>query len=189
MSMALNFSSSSSSVSSLPASPHTTHTAVCGNTGCGKNMQMLTPVYQTSCTFFQTFYEYVCFLSPKIENIFCKKKILTVLLYQLCNQFMNLVCLCVAEFLTAIHCLIMQDCFMRPGPPNFFMSLQKWHSPHSVRTHASHFRHRVRRRRAPEEVRLDGSLTAAVVDEELEAAGVVAVDAAILDFGRLGSRC
>lgn len=29
------------------------------------------------------------------------------------------------EFLTAIHCLIMQDCFIRPGPPNFFMSLQK----------------------------------------------------------------
>lgn len=38
---------------------------------------------------------------------------------------------------------------MRPGPPNFFMSLQKWHSPHSDRRQALHFRHRVRRRRAP----------------------------------------
>lgn len=27
--------------------------------------------------------------------------------------------------LTAVHCLRRQDCFMRPGPPNFFMSLQK----------------------------------------------------------------
>lgn len=82
----------------------------------------------------------------------------------------------------------MQDCFIRPGPPNFFMSLQKWHSPHSVRTHASHFRHRVRLRRAPEEVRLDGSLTADAVDEEAVAVGVVAVDAAILGLGLLGSR-
>jgi len=27
--------------------------------------------------------------------------------------------------LTAMHCLMMQDCFILPGPPNFFMSLQK----------------------------------------------------------------
>lgn len=38
---------------------------------------------------------------------------------------------------------------MRPGPPNFFMSLQKWQSPHSVRTQARQRRQRVRRRRAP----------------------------------------
>lgn len=34
ISMKLNLSSSSSSVSSFPASLHTTHTAVCGRTGC-----------------------------------------------------------------------------------------------------------------------------------------------------------
>lgn len=62
--------------------------------------------------------------------------------------------------LTAIHCLIMQDCFILPGPPNFFMSLQKWHSPHSVRRHASHLRHRVLLRRAPAVVRLAASFTA-----------------------------
>lgn len=73
-----------------------------------------------------------------------------------------------------MHCLIMQDCFMRPGPPNFFMSLQKWHSPHSVRMHASHFRQRVLLRLAPDELRLDGSLTAEGV--------------AILGFGRLVRR-
>lgn len=38
---------------------------------------------------------------------------------------------------------------MRPGPPNFFMSRQKWQSPHSVRTQARQRRQRVRRRRAP----------------------------------------
>lgn len=27
--------------------------------------------------------------------------------------------------LTAMHCRMMQLCFIRPGPPNFFMSLQK----------------------------------------------------------------
>lgn len=47
----------------------------------------------------------------------------------------------------------------------------------------------MRLRRAPEEVRLDGSLTAVAVDEEVVAAGVVAVDAAILALGLLGSRC
>lgn len=62
--------------------------------------------------------------------------------------------------LTAMHCRMMQLCFMRPGPPNFFMSLQKWHSPHSVRRHASHLRHRVRRRRAPAVVRLAANFTA-----------------------------
>lgn len=66
--------------------------------------------------------------------------------------------------LTAMHCLIMHDCFMRPGPPNFFMSLQKWHSPHSVRRHASHFRHRVRLLRAPDVPRLDDSFTAEAGD-------------------------
>lgn len=79
--------------------------------------------------------------------------------------------------LTAMHCLIMQDCFMRPGPPNFFMSLQKWHSPHSVRRHASHFRQRVLLRLAPDELRLDGSLTA---DDDV---------VPILGLGRLAARC
>ncbi|CAN7948475.1 unnamed protein product, partial [Ixodes pacificus] len=48
-----------------------------------------------------------------------------------------------------MHCRLMQDCFMRPGPPNFFMSLQKWQSPQSARRQASHFLQRVRRRLAP----------------------------------------
>lgn len=77
-----NFSSSPSTVSSFPASPHKRHTAVCGSTG-------------------------------------------------------------------AVHCRSRHDCFMRPGPPNFFMSRQKWQSPHSVRTQARQRRQRVRRRRAP----------------------------------------
>lgn len=51
--------------------------------------------------------------------------------------------------LTAVHCRSRHDCFMRPGPPNFFMSRQKWQSPHSVRTQARQRRQRVRRRRAP----------------------------------------
>lgn len=55
---------------------------------------------------------------------------------------------CTAIF-TAVHCLSRHDCFIRPGPPNFFMSLQKWHSPHSVRMQAWQRRQRVRRRRAP----------------------------------------
>lgn len=75
-----------------------------------------------------------------------------------------------------MHCLIIQDCFIRPGPPNFFMSLQKWHSPHSVRRQASHFRQRVLLRLAPDELRLDGSLTA---DDVVP----------ILGFGRLAARC
>lgn len=65
-----------------------------------------------------------------------------------------------AGALTAMHCRMMQLCFIRPGPPNFFMSLQKWHSPHSVRRQASHLRHRVRRRRAPAVVRLEANFTA-----------------------------
>jgi len=36
---------------------------------------------------------------------------------------------------------------MRPSPPNFFMSLQNGHSPHSVLVQASHLRHRTLRRR------------------------------------------
>lgn len=62
--------------------------------------------------------------------------------------------------LTAMHCRMMQLCFIRPGPPNFFMSLQKWHSPHSVRRQASHLRHRVRRLRAPAVVLLAANFTA-----------------------------
>lgn len=76
--------------------------------------------------------------------------------------------------LTAMHCLMMHDCFIRPGPPNFFMSLQKWHSPHSVRRHASHFRQRVRLLLAPDVPRLADSLTAE------------AGDAATFGLGRLG---
>jgi hypothetical protein len=67
---------------------------------------------------------------------------------------------------------------MRPGPPNFFMSLQKWHSPHSVLRHASHFRQRVLLLLAPDVLRLADSLTAAAGDE-----------AAILGLGLLGGRC
>lgn len=52
------------------------------------------------------------------------------------------------SLLTAMHCLLMQDCFMRPGPPNFFISLQKWQSPQSALKQASHFLHRVLRLRA-----------------------------------------
>lgn len=70
---------------------------------------------------------------------------------------------CSRGTLTAIHCLMMQDCFILPGPPNFFMSLQKWHSPHSVRRQASHLRHRVLLRRAPAVVRLAASFTAEAV--------------------------
>ena len=55
----------------------------------------------------------------------------------------------VGSELTAVHCRSRHDCFMRPGPPNFFMSRQKWQSPHSVRTQARQRRQRVRRRRAP----------------------------------------
>lgn len=49
---------------------------------------------------------------------------------------------------TAIHWRLIQDCFIRPGPPNFFISLQKWHSPQSALRHASHFLHLVLLRRA-----------------------------------------
>ena len=82
-----------------------------------------------------------------------------------------------------MHCLMMQDCFIRPGPPNFFMSLQKWHSPHSVLRHASHFLQRVLLRRAPDVLRLADSFTAAA------AAANEAGDAAILGLGRLTGRC
>jgi len=46
-----------------------------------------------------------------------------------------------------MHCRATQVCFMRPRPPNFFMSLQNGHSPHSLLVHASHLRHRTLRRR------------------------------------------
>lgn len=39
------------------------------------------------------------------------------------------------------HCLILQVCFARPGPPNFTISKQKLHSPQSLRWQASHFLH------------------------------------------------
>ena len=54
--------------------------------------------------------------------------------------------------LTAMHCRLTQVCFMRPGPPNLRMSLQKVHSPHSERVQGSHFLQRVRRRRIVDEL-------------------------------------
>ena len=48
---------------------------------------------------------------------------------------------------TARHCRLIHVCFIFPSPPNFFISLQNEHSPHSDRVHASHLRHRTRRRR------------------------------------------
>ena len=42
-----------------------------------------------------------------------------------------------------------QDCFILPGPPNFFISLQVLHSPQSSRWQFSHCPHRVRRRLIP----------------------------------------
>lgn len=80
---------------------------------------------------------------------------------------------------TAMHCLMMQDCFIRPGPPNFFISLQKWHSPHSLRVQASHFLQRVRLRRAFDALRLDESFTPPVAPDG---------DEPILDFVRLSGR-
>ena len=38
--------------------------------------------------------------------------------------------------LTAVHCRSRHDYFTYPGPPHFFMSRQKWKSPHSVCTQA-----------------------------------------------------
>lgn len=49
--------------------------------------------------------------------------------------------------LTARHWRSTQVCLSLPGPPNFFMSLQKLQSPHSVRRHASQRLQRTRRRR------------------------------------------
>ncbi len=49
--------------------------------------------------------------------------------------------------LTARHWRSTQVCLSLPGPPNFFMSLQKLQSPHSVRWHASQRLQRTRRRR------------------------------------------
>ena len=55
-----------------------------------------------------------------------------------------------------MHCRLMHVCFMRPGPPNFFMSLQKLHSPHSVLVHGSQRLHLVLRcRRTPDAAALD----------------------------------
>lgn len=41
------------------------------------------------------------------------------------------------DTLTERHCLSTQVCLSFPGPPNFFMSLQKLHSPHSGLIQAS----------------------------------------------------
>lgn len=48
--------------------------------------------------------------------------------------------------LTARHCRIMQPFFMRPGPPNLLMSLQKLHSPHSFLWQAAQCLQRTRLR-------------------------------------------
>lgn len=50
--------------------------------------------------------------------------------------------------LTARHWRRTHVCFSLPGPPNFFISRQKLHSPHSGRRHASQRLHRTRRRRS-----------------------------------------
>lgn len=163
ISMKLNLSSSSPRVSSFPASLHTRHTAVWGRTGYNgqktlrlkANTILHTLVWKRAVLFHVFWMSGRCFRVHKMCNkIKCKKD----------------------KWFTAMHCLIMQDCFIRPGPPNFFMSLQKWHSPHSFRRHASHFRQRVLLRLAPDELRLDGILTADVVGP-------------ILGFGRLATRC
>ena len=54
MSMKLNLSSSSSSVSSFPASLHTTHTAVWGRTGCNNkdSVSYYTPCVSIVCKFY-----------------------------------------------------------------------------------------------------------------------------------------
>ena len=49
----------------------------------------------------------------------------------------------------ARHCFCTQHCFVVPGPANFTMSRQKWHSRHSARRHGSHRRHRMRRLEGP----------------------------------------
>lgn len=49
--------------------------------------------------------------------------------------------------LTARHWRSTHVCLSLPGPPNFFMSLQKLQSPHSVRRQASQRLQRTRRRR------------------------------------------
>lgn len=66
--------------------------------------------------------------------------------YRHCNKLL----------LTLRHCLLMQDCFILPGPPNFFISLQKWHSPQSDCWQFSHLRHLVLRLRVPVELPLTG---------------------------------
>lgn len=50
--------------------------------------------------------------------------------------------------LTARHWRRTHVCFSLPGPPNFFISLQKLHSPHSGLRHASQRLQRTRRRRS-----------------------------------------
>lgn len=154
ISMKLNLSSSSPRVSSFPASLHTKHTAVWGRTGYNgiENVKVKTAILEHNMHF-------PCLLNERPLHKLC---------YGI-NPKKH-------KWFTAMHCLIMQDCFIRPGPPNFFMSLQKWHSPHSFRRHASHFRQRVLLRLAPDELRLDGILTADVVGP-------------ILGFGRLATRC
>lgn len=49
------------------------------------------------------------------------------------------------ESLTERHCRSTQVCLSFPGPPNFFMSLQKLHSPHSGLIQASQRLHLQRR--------------------------------------------
>lgn len=157
ISMKLNLSSSSPRVSSFPASLHTRHTAVWGRTGYNRRKTLRLKANNILHTWvwkraFRTFWSSGHWL--RVHKL------------KLTND----------KWFTAMHCLMIQDCFIRPGPPNFFMSLQKWHSPHSFRRHASHLRQRVLLRLAPDELRLDGILTADVVGP-------------ILGFGRLATRC
>lgn len=158
ISMRLNLSSSSPRVSSFPASLHTKHTAVWGRTGYNglKKIKGKKKHYSLRWDFRACFAFSSCFWISG----HCSERV----------RVKNM------TWFTAMHCLMIQDCFIRPGPPNFFMSLQKWHSPHSFRRQASHLRQRVLLRLAPDELRLDGTLTADVVGP-------------ILGFGRLATRC
>ena len=61
-------------------------------------------------------------------------------------QYLILTCTCsfVLEWLTLVarHLLSSQHCFLRPGPPNFGISLHDEHCPQFSREQAEHRPHR-----------------------------------------------
>lgn len=61
----------------------------------------------------------------------------------------NIYLKCYDIVLTLKQTRFWQDCFILPGPPNFFMSLHVLHSPQSSRWQFSHWPHLVRRLRTP----------------------------------------